>query len=136
MNAAGIASTIVALTHCPQRAVMNISVAAATILVVSWFLAYVLILRTILATSNPAGAIPEQSGALGTFYSGNLFRTKIQHVFQPSRIRATMSVSDHLSRIPNSEEDIGRELAFEQMKLAYIRTKKKHTLTIRFTQQF
>ena len=83
-----------------------------------WITGVVSSLLGIIAKSNPADAIEGEKPA-GTFYwvgklvKAGRFRSKIE-----------TTLTDYISKLPESESDVVNELAFEQMKLAYIREVK------------
>jgi hypothetical protein len=89
----------------------------------AWLLSVAGALRTLLHVDNPAkhigGDIPS-----GAFYSASLFQPSLVDLFFPRRMDATTRFTDFFGRLPTADRDIRRELAFELMKVVYIRTIK------------
>lgn len=102
---------------------------------VSWLLALASLIRAVGALDNPARHINNSEDQKGTFYGGGLFEFKvIDAFFNRHSIRAKKDLVSFSKDIPTSLEQIGNELAFEQMKVAYIRDIKANRLkwAIRF----
>lgn len=102
---------------------------------VLWFMAFVIALRGLIGIDNPTCHI-YGSDATGVFYSAGLFSHRFSDAFfNRASLRSTRCVEAHLSLIPTSEEALLGELAFEQMKLAYIRDIKqlRHRWSFRLT---
>ncbi len=89
---------------------------------VSWALALIASIRVISAIDNPAGHIINADEYSGVYYSGGLFNPSIIDVFfNSSTLKASRDVESHLAIFPNDETSVKQELAFEQLKLVYIR---------------
>ena len=84
-----------------------------------WALSVITAFRTLLGIDNPSSHIADGGGVLGTFYAGQLFQSA-----GASRLPISESLAKHVSDLPTDLDAIIRELAYEQMKLCYIRTVK------------
>jgi len=93
-------------------------------LVVAWAISLAFALLTLGAIANPAGCVPEEDRPLGTFYGATLFDVRLSDLTPWTKTKSRHSVSTWLTRCPGSPEAAAMELAFEQMKLAYIRDVK------------
>jgi hypothetical protein len=120
MDASGTASAIVGLVHSANPVIAALSTGSAAVLVVGWFGAFCLILRLLLAGLNPAAAVPDHSDAKDVFFPAALFRVRKRDLWRPHRVVTSKSVQDHLDEMPVTLEEIAVELAFEQMKLAFL----------------
>lgn len=97
-------------------------IAIAACFFASWFLALASLVRAVGAQDNPARHIENAANQKGTFYGGGLFIFNIADVFfNRLSVKAKKNLVDFSKDIPTSVEDIEMELAFEQMKVVYIR---------------
>jgi len=87
-----------------------------------WMVSLILTLWYVSAVHDPSTHVSGKKPA-GTFYSPTLFNVRLWNI-ESARYASTQSLDDHLEQLPRTEEDICRELAFEQMKLVYIRSRK------------
>ena len=78
-----------------------------------WLVGMIISIRGIIAISNPAQAIEGQKPN-GTFY----YVGKLKGLFQ---IKLDSTLDAYKNRLPSNDNEIVDELAFEQMKLSYIR---------------
>jgi hypothetical protein len=90
---------------------------------IAWSLSIFGALRTLLHVDNPAKHIGGDRPT-GIFYSASLFRTSLIDIFLPQRLDSTVQFKAFFESLPTAEVDVRRELAFELMKVVYIRTIK------------
>jgi hypothetical protein len=89
-----------------------------------WGLSLLFALLTLWAIANPADRIPAEDQPAGTYYGASLFSLHIGDFTPWPWTKSRYSVSSWLARCPSVPEDVVKELAFEQMKLTYIRDVK------------
>ena len=95
----------------------------------TWIFSILCLIRALSAIDNPAIHIIDHRNYNGIFYSGGLYQFEFFDSFQNRKsIRASENVVSFLAKVPDSERNIQNELAFEQMKLIYIREIKLHRL--------
>lgn len=88
----------------------------------AWVLAIVSLVRGLGAIDNPAAHIVNANKATGVFYSGGLFRLRLWDVFVNSPVvSANKDITTFMENLPKTDKDVVRELAFEVMKVVYIR---------------
>lgn len=96
---------------------------------VTWLLALICLVRAISAVDNPSSHIISSSGQSGIYFSGGLFSVKFFDAFiNRDIIKANKDPASFFAMIPNQDDMIAKELAFEQMKLVYIREIKMNRL--------
>lgn len=79
-------------------------------------------IKSITAIDNPSNHIINASDFKGIYYSGYLFETNYSDIFlNREELKSSKDVLTHYADFSNDAEEIARELAFEQMKLIYIR---------------
>jgi hypothetical protein len=88
-----------------------------------WGLALFSLFMAVAAIISPAKRIAGPHGA-GTFYGAGLFRVGWVDAFWNRPLTSTRTVAEEAALTPAQEEDLIAELAFEKMKLAYIRDLK------------
>jgi hypothetical protein len=93
------------------------------IFAVSWLASAVFAFLSIFAIDNPAKHISANGGS-GVFYSGDLFTLPARAIASTKGIPSSMPLVQHLARLPTTDDEIVKELAYEQMKLCYIRRLK------------
>ncbi|MCI5168216.1 MAG: hypothetical protein D3903_19545 [Candidatus Electrothrix sp. GM3_4] len=109
------------LTSC-NRDVILYAVFFVTFFTMSWILAFISTIRTIISIENPSDHIINGEEQLGTFYCGGLFDVGfVDSLLNRKSVKANKDVRSYTECFPSSDEDIIQELVFEQMKLAYIR---------------
>lgn len=97
--------------------------------IITWVMAFVSTIRAIMALDNPVKHIKMEEDCKGTFYSGGMYGLSLIDSFMNRKsIKAVCTLEQHIERLPNSDEKVIRELAFEQLKLAYIRDMKLNRL--------
>lgn len=96
-----------------------------------WVLSYWSALRALNPVDNPTDHI-DGSKPTGVFYSGGLFQPGFWAASFKCFTRSKQQIQHQLDQIPNSSEDLVKELTFEHMKLVYIRTIKMKRLGYAF----
>lgn len=95
----------------------------------SWFLALASLVRAIGALDNPAIHIISSVNQKGAYYGGGLYRLGVIDVLiNQKEIKSEKDLVNFVNDIPFLHEDIIKELAFEQMKVIYIRDIKANRL--------
>lgn len=95
----------------------------------SWLLALASLVRALGATDNPAKHIPGAANMSGTYYGGGLYSFGIlDSLFNRKKIKAKKDLITFFNDLPLQEDDILKDLAFEQMKVVYIRDIKANRL--------
>jgi hypothetical protein len=95
----------------------------------SWILALASLVRALGATNNPAAHIPGATNVKGAYFGGGLFSFGIiDTFFNRKNITAKKDLTAFVATLPANDDDVLRELAFEQMKVAYIRDLKANRL--------
>ena len=88
-----------------------------------WVLSFFCALRTLLVVDNPAehitGARPS-----GVYYGAGLFKISCWDALIPRRRKVPVDFDAYFATLPASDVGARRELAFELMKLVFIRTIK------------
>ena len=101
---------------------MVFSIAIVTFFIISWFLAFVSTIRTIVSIENPSAHIVNSAEHSGTFYCGGLFKVCfIDSLINRESVTSNRDVKKHIETLPSSRKEVITELAFEQIKLSYIR---------------
>jgi hypothetical protein len=77
----------------------------------------------LVAIDNPEGHI-NSNGGTGVFYSGDLFEVKFLDRLLNRNITSERSLAGQVDLLPSNDTLIIKELAFEQMKVGYIRAIK------------
>ena len=104
--------------------------AVAAIFLASWAIALVALTRAIGAIDNPATHIINTNQLTGSFYAGGLYKIGLLDVFLNREvIKASKDPASFLATVPNDAAAIENELAFEHMKLVYIREMKLNRLS-------
>lgn len=98
-----------------------------------WGLALLCFVRALAPQGNPADHI-DASGATGIYYAGGLYPFPAFHraLFVRQDVCATYTVQEFASKLPTTSDEIVTELAFEQMKLCYIRDVKMRLSRVGF----
>lgn len=110
------------LNHLSTQSPRFIFLVAAVAFVATWLLALMTLVRALGAIDNPAKHVINSSGARGTFYSGGLYPLGMSDAFfNRSIIRASQDSASFLLQLPATTAEIENELAFEHMKLIYVR---------------
>lgn len=99
----------------------------------SWILSIACLMRALSALDNPAKHIIGTANQKGSFYSGGLFEFGLlDSVLNRKIIKSSKDFQSFLNDTPNTEDEINKELAFEQVKLIYIRDIKIYRLNIAY----
>ncbi len=99
-----------------------------------WAFAVLCFICALSAIDNPARHIINASNYQGVFYGCGLYQFGVlDSVLNREIVRASNDVTSFLARIPDVAINIQSELAFEQMKLIYIRDIKLHRLRVGIT---
>lgn len=91
---------------------------------VTWLVAFVAAMRSVMAIHNPKSHITLIDCPNGTFYNGGLYDLGVCDAFVSRDITSKVSLEDYVNKLPDTINAIKQELVFEQMKLAYIRDMK------------
>lgn len=98
---------------------------------VSWLVSLLASLRAIFHVDNPAGHVAGEKPS-GVFYSANLFPASWRDAFFPRRVSSRVDFGKFFADLPQTHEAARKELAFEFMKLVYIRTIKMKRAKLAF----
>lgn len=102
-----------------------IATCAIVLFFISWFLIVVALIRTLAAIDNPKNHVTMSSHQSGVFYCGGEYKfTWLDILFNRQLACSRSQVSEVANRYPKSDENIIDELAFEHLKLVYIRDVK------------
>jgi len=94
-----------------------------------WITSIFLLIKTLSAIDNPSEHIKSNDHPKGKFYSGGMFKLGTRdYYFYNSSIKSTETVKEQALNYPNEENEVIEELAFEHLKLIYIRDIKLHRL--------
>ena len=91
--------------------------------VLCWVLSFFCALRTLLVIDNPSNYIGGTRPS-GVYYSAGLFNVSIWNAFAGARGKQRIDFDHFFASLPNDDLSARRELAFELMKLVFIRTIK------------
>jgi hypothetical protein len=119
-RAYGVSMIVWGMMTQGHMAVRILSAAASVVLLLSWIASYVCSFRVLVGSPNPAKAIPDHAPANGAFFAGHLFRFRALDLLRDRPVISSRSLQDHLALLPVGDEATIAELAFEQLKLAYI----------------
>ena len=86
---------------------------------IAWFLSLIYIFFSLTSISDPNDHISGPRPA-GLFYGKNLFKTENINLFSTIKITCNYTVDNLFSALPSGDEII-RELAYEKIKITYIR---------------
>lgn len=111
-----VSKTYISHGSVPGWSALGFMCAAAA----TWTGSIVCLIRAILPRSNPSASVPIHDGASGLWYSGDLFRKRGLFANRVS----CRSVQEQLNKCPDSDEKLATELAFEHMKVVFIREVK------------
>ena len=97
-----------------------------SIFVIFWLIAIFCNIRVLSGRINSLKHIPGLvKGTTGSFYLGGLYNLNwVTWIHVSKKIRAKRTHKDVVSKLPQNIDEIISELAFEQMKLAFIRDVK------------
>jgi len=104
----------------------TLSLVISGILILCWTIAAIVCMLGIYSVSNPVNRIKSSKTFKGNhlFFRPELFNINFLTQFVPALIKTTMSLDDLIKEVMIDETEIVNELAFEQLKLSYIRDLK------------
>lgn len=110
--------------------------ASAAIIFVMWLITVLILLLALSAIDNPSKHISDNTNQKGLYFGGGLFNFKLLNIFWRTNNFATKSVRDYKNEIEDTSLDISKELAYEHLKLIYIRDLKifrlRHAIVLIF----
>jgi hypothetical protein len=110
--------------------------AIAAIIFVIWLAIVLILLSALSAIDNPAKHIKDNTDQKGLYFNGGLFQFKLLNIFWRTKNFATKSAQDYKNEIEDTSLDISKELAYEHLKLIYIRDLKifrlRHAIVLIF----
>lgn len=113
------------LMHVSVIAPVSIGIGLAALFFLTWICAIVALVRALSAIDNPSHHIVNSERYKGSFYAGGLYHFGALDVFfNRAIIKASKDVAAFIAEAPETKEQIDNELAFEQLKLIYIRDAK------------
>lgn len=90
-----------------------------------WILSFILASLAIAAIENPSKHVRDINNPSNIYYGEGLYKKDLRDVFlNRSNLKSIKNVDAHYADFPDNDEDIVKELVFEQMKLIYIRELK------------
>jgi len=96
-----------------------------------WVVIIVTLVKTISAIDNPAHHIKNSHKFKGTFYGGGLYKFRLHDaLFNRKNVVPLIDAISYSDTYPAEYDDINSELAFEHMKLIYIRDIKLFRLGV------
>lgn len=101
-----------------------------------WLCVLFILVKIISPLDNPSCHVENTNSCAGVFYSGHLYSGKFSftdYFFNGGSICASKNTSGFLEELPVSDDFLIKELAFEQMKLVYIRDIKLFRLNMALT---
>lgn len=90
---------------------------------IAWCAAIFAVFKTLTAIDDPAGHI-SGNHPRGSFFASKLFATCFVDTFVNRNISSVQQHHQHLADAPKTDEEVAGELAYEHMKLAYIKSVK------------
>lgn len=110
--------------------------ALAAIIFVMWLITVLILLLALSAIDNPSKHISDNTNQKSLYFGGGLFNFKLLNIFWRTNNFATKSVRDYKNEIEDTSLDISKELAYEHLKLIYIRDLKifrlRHAIVLIF----
>ena len=108
----------------------------ATVILAIWLLTVIILLSALSAIDNPTRHISDNIQQRGIYFGAGRFKFKILNIFCRTNNFAVKSVQDYKDEIEDTTLDITKELAFEHLKLIYIRDLKifrlRHAIVLIF----
>ena len=113
-------NTIIISLVCLNGKIENITYLIIGILfTMFWGIAFISALRVLIPISNPCEHIT--GGELeGYFYPAFLYKIKWLYAIFYSEAKSSKSIDEYVNMLPKNQDEITKQLAFEQMKLLYI----------------
>lgn len=100
-----------------------------------WVISFYTLFKTVQSISDPSEHIEGDKPA-GVFYSPMLFKQSLVDYFFNFPNKSEKRIEDYVESIPSDKNDIIKELAFEKMKLTYIRDIKIYRLSLCIQSSF
>lgn len=92
------------------------------IFIFSWLLAFISSVSAIISIENPSRHVSCENICRGSFYQGGLFSLSfIDSILNRNNIISKKNIDECVATLPASDQEVIKELVFEQVKLAYIR---------------
>ena len=98
--------------------------ALATIILAIWLLTVVILLLALSVIDSPSKHINDSTDQKGLYFNAGLFKFNLLNIVWRSNNFSKKSVQDYKNEIDDTTLDISKELAFEHLKLIYIRDLK------------
>ena len=98
--------------------------ALATIILAIWLLTVVILLLALSVIDSPSKHINDSTDQKGLYFNAGLFKFNLFNIFWRTNNFSKKSVQDYKNEIEDTTLDISKELAFEHLKLIYIRDLK------------
>ena len=110
---------------CNSLLVQCLTIVFSSTLFVSWFISLFVVFKGLSAIENPVQHISGKKCATGVFYNFGLFSIVPKYLFSiPNKVMSTVTVDEQLKMLPETNEQVVRELLFEQHKIVFIRDAK------------
>lgn len=93
-----------------------------------WLVTVLILLAALSAIDNPSKHINDGYAQKGHYYGGGTFKFNLINGFFRTDIRATRTVQNYSDELDNSNFPFLKELAFEHLKLIYVRDLKLYRL--------
>jgi len=98
--------------------------ALATIILAIWLLTVIILLLALSVIDSPSKHINDSTDQKGLYFNAGLFKFNLFNIFWRTDNFSKKSVQDYKNEIEDTTLDISKELAFEHLKLIYIRDLK------------
>lgn len=107
----------------PQKA---LAYTMFTVFGLLWLMAFVISFRGLIGIDNPSLHIKKSNNIKGIFFNGDLYRCKFVDAFTNSKkVLSIRTLNQQIGMLPTTKKELVNELAYEQMKLTYIRHMKQ-----------
>lgn len=98
-----------------------------------WTASLYVLVKGLSAIDNPSRHVLATTPQKGSFYRGGLYKTALIDSFANRKsVQSTISLQSIISQLPSTDDEFENELAFEQMKVIYIREMKVKRFTTAF----
>jgi hypothetical protein len=118
-----------------MRALALASYSHFWLMVIAWVVAAGANLLTLGAIASPADRVPGDHPS-GTYFGAGLYRLSFLDLLPWTHTKAVHGTTEWLARCPQTQADVLWELAFEQIKLVYIRDVKMLRLKLAYYSVF
>jgi hypothetical protein len=123
-DASGFAGMVWNLVTGGHLIVRGLAAVAALGLILTWIAAFISTFRVLIGHHNPSDAILDHSPAKGAFFAGHLFKFTRSDLICDRLVKSSKTLKEHIESLPATEEAVIAELAYEQLKLAFICSRK------------